>query len=114
MGYAIVLVDKTNNFTHWALWDLPPTTTTLAANVTQTTHQLTDPAGALQVGGNTESLGYIRPCPPSGMHSYVFTVYAQKSLPLANVATTQFADAVAAEIQKQSLGSGSLQGLVSR
>jgi len=113
-GYAIVLKDETNGFTHWALWDLPPTTTDLAADVPQTSNALASPAGAMQVGGNTESLGYIRPCPPSGPHLYVFTVHAQSALPLGTVTTAEFADAVAVEIAKQSLAKGSLDALVTR
>lgn len=114
MGYAVVLEDVTNGFTHWAIWDLPATTTELQADVPQTTHALVDPVGALQVGGNTESLGYIRPCPPSGPHRYVFTVYAQSALPLLNVTTSEFAGAVAVEIDKQSLAKDSLAAVVTR
>jgi phosphatidylethanolamine-binding protein (PEBP) family uncharacterized protein len=82
--------------------------------VPQTTHVLTDPAGALQVSGKTESIGYIRPCPPSGTHTYVFTVYAQSVLPLANVTAALSAVSVATELGKQSLATGSLSALVSR
>jgi Raf kinase inhibitor-like YbhB/YbcL family protein len=113
-GYAIVLKDETIGFTHWALWDIPPTVTDLAADVPQTSHALTSPPGAMQVGGNTESLGYIRPCPPSGPHRYVFTVYAQSALPLANVTTSEYADAVAVEIGAQSLAKGTLGAIVTR
>jgi Raf kinase inhibitor-like YbhB/YbcL family protein len=114
-GYAIVLKDETNGFTHWALWDLPATVTDLAADVPQDTHTLTAPVGAMQVAGNTtESDGYIRPCPPSGPHLYVFTVYAQSALPLANVTPALFADAVAAQIASQSLAKGSLSAIVTR
>jgi Raf kinase inhibitor-like YbhB/YbcL family protein len=113
-GYAIVLKDTTNGFTHWAIWDIPPTTTTLAADVPQTTHVLTDPAGALQSSGKTEMLGYIPPCPPAGTHTYVFTVYAQSVLPLANVTAALSAVTIASELGQQSLTTGSLSALVTR
>jgi phosphatidylethanolamine-binding protein (PEBP) family uncharacterized protein len=68
--------------------------------VSQASHTPPVPAGSKQVGGNNESLGYIRPCPPSGTHDYVFTLYAQKALPLAGVTTTQFAGDIKTQLDK--------------
>jgi Raf kinase inhibitor-like YbhB/YbcL family protein len=83
-----------NGFTHWAIWDIPPNALALPRDVSQASHTPPDPAGSKQVGGNNESLGYIRPCPPSGSHQYVFTLYAQKAMPLAGVTTSQDAGAI--------------------
>lgn len=99
-GYAIVLKDTQNGFTHWAIWDIPPDKLALPRDVSQASHNPPDPAGSKQVGGNNESLGYIRPCPPSGSHPYVFTLYAQSALPLAGVTTNQNAGAIQTELEK--------------
>lgn len=72
---ALIVRDRTaDNFTHWLIWNLPPTTRALAAGV---------PAGAKAAGGiqGTNSfgrLGYSGPCPPpgDGPHQYVFTLFA--------------------------------------
>jgi Raf kinase inhibitor-like YbhB/YbcL family protein len=100
MGYAIVLKDTQNNFTHWAIWDIPASELELPRDVSQASHTPPDPAGSKQVGGNNESMGYIRPCPPSGSHPYVFTLYAQKALPLAGVNTNQNAGQIQTELEK--------------
>jgi Raf kinase inhibitor-like YbhB/YbcL family protein len=99
-GYAIVLKDTQNGFTHWAIWDIPPDKLALPRDVSQASHEPPDPAGSKQVGGNNESLGYIRPCPPSGSHPYVFTLYAQSALPLPGVTTNQNAGAIQTELEK--------------
>lgn len=99
-GYAIVLKDTQNNFTHWAIWDIPPNVLALPRDVSQASHTPPDPAGSKQVGGNNESMGYIRPCPPNGSHPYVFTLYAQKTLPLAGVTTSQDAGTIKTELDK--------------
>jgi Raf kinase inhibitor-like YbhB/YbcL family protein len=95
-----VLRDTQNGFTHWAIWDIPPTALALPRDVSQASHMPPVPAGSKQVGGNNESMGYIRPCPPSGSHPYVFTLYAQKALPLAGVTTAQDAGAIKGELDK--------------
>jgi Raf kinase inhibitor-like YbhB/YbcL family protein len=58
---------------HWVLFDLPATTTDLPEGV---------PAIPVLKGGGAHgvndfgNLGYGGPCPPSGTHNYVFTLYA--------------------------------------
>src|SRR4029077_13864808 len=48
---------------HWALWNLPATTTTIEENR----------GGGLSENGRA---GWIRPCPRNGEHRYVFKVFA--------------------------------------
>src|SRR5438552_2672943 len=36
MSYAIALVDMTNTFVHWTIWDMPASTTSLAGNLPKT------------------------------------------------------------------------------
>ncbi|HEX7253811.1 MAG TPA: YbhB/YbcL family Raf kinase inhibitor-like protein [Thermoanaerobaculia bacterium] len=58
---------------HWVLYDLPVTMAELPEGV---------PASAVLPGGGSQgvndfgNLGYGGPCPPSGTHSYIFTLYA--------------------------------------
>ncbi len=54
-------------FTHWTLWNLPPTRRSLPAGV----------KWKLQGRNDAGSTGYTGPCPPPGpRHRYVFTLYA--------------------------------------
>ncbi len=72
-----------SGFWHWAIYDIPPTTTGLARGVGNNAALL--PPGAF--GGNTDFLdtgatgvngNYGGPCPPAGdpPHRYIFTLYA--------------------------------------
>jgi len=53
-------------FDHWVMWNIPPTTTSIAENSAPGTQ------GANSTGKNA----YKGPCPPSGTHRYFFKVYA--------------------------------------
>jgi Raf kinase inhibitor-like YbhB/YbcL family protein len=75
-SYAVALFDVTANFTHWGVFNIPPSITELPAG-----------AGAAGSGPGQQILndafnfGYSGPCPPpglvpNGIHRYVFTVYA--------------------------------------
>lgn len=61
-------------WTHWVLFDLPPSTTELAEGIS--THpQLVD--GALQGKNDFGDIGYGGPAPPPGKpHRYFFRLYA--------------------------------------
>ena len=67
---ALLVVDPDagidNGFTHWVLTDIDPAARTLAEGTTVGT------PGDSSRG----SPGYTGPCPPSGTHHYVFTLYA--------------------------------------
>ncbi len=91
MSYAIVLTDKSNMLRHWVLWDIPPDTMSLPANLARTA-MLAMPAGAKQVSIGT---GYAGPCPPQGtMHTYEFALYAIDVAPLPGVTTNSMPMAV--------------------
>lgn len=53
-------------FTHWSAWKIPPSTTSIAEGQHVGTEE--------QNGFNKP--GYGGPCPPGGLHHYVFTLYA--------------------------------------
>ena len=54
-------------FTHWAVWNISPQTSTIAEGSTPKGVQGTNDFGKSGYGG---------PCPPSGMHRYYFKIFA--------------------------------------
>ncbi|HET9627048.1 MAG TPA: YbhB/YbcL family Raf kinase inhibitor-like protein [Kofleriaceae bacterium] len=56
-------------FTHWLVTGLGPQTTSLAAGAAL-------PQGAVAAKNGKGDTGYSAPCPPTGLHHYVFHVYA--------------------------------------
>jgi Raf kinase inhibitor-like YbhB/YbcL family protein len=73
-SFAIVLHDTGNNNTHWVLYDIPATVTSLPKGIAKTASPAT-PAGSKQVKSYDNSYGYMGPC-PNQEHVYTFTVYA--------------------------------------
>lgn len=57
---------------HWQVWNIPATATGFDEGKV--------PAGAVQGKGDIGRPGYLGPCPPpgTGVHHYVFTLYALK------------------------------------
>ncbi len=55
-------------FIHWIMWNIDPKTNRIELDSV--------PAGAV-LGKTTDGgIRYIGPCPPSGTHRYIFTLYA--------------------------------------
>ena len=68
---AITVIDTdANGFVHWVLAGLDPSVQALAVGVV--------PDGAVQARNGRGTAGWRGPCPParSGIHHYVFTLYA--------------------------------------
>lgn len=59
-------------FTHWIVYDLPPSAGALAAGAASTGL----PRGAQQGRNDYGRPGYGPPCPPRGQHHYVISLYA--------------------------------------
>jgi Raf kinase inhibitor-like YbhB/YbcL family protein len=55
-------------FLHWLLWNIPPETKEISEGKI--------PPGAVEGKNDFGKIGYGGPCPPSGTHHYVFTLYA--------------------------------------
>ena len=55
-------------WTHWVMWNISPSTTSVSENSV--------PPEATQGQGSSGQNVYGAPCPPSGTHHYIFTVYA--------------------------------------
>jgi Raf kinase inhibitor-like YbhB/YbcL family protein len=70
---ALILDDPDapgGTWTHWTFWDLPATGAGLGEGEPATRR------GATEGTTSARSTGYHGPCPPSGTHRYVFTLYA--------------------------------------
>jgi len=69
-SFALLVVDPdapSGSFTHWTLWNLPPTRRSLPAMF----------RWKWQGRNDAGTVGYTGPCPPPGpKHHYVFTLYA--------------------------------------
>ncbi len=71
---ALTLIDPdASGFVHWLVFDIPSDTTTLAEGQT--------PPDAVLGRNGFGKQGYGGPCPPSGTHHYVFTLYALDNIP---------------------------------
>jgi len=106
-SFALLMEDPDaplGTFTHWVAFDIPATQTEIAE-------------GAMGVGvsgrNSSGKLGYMGPCPPSGVHRYIFTLYALDvdSLTLGEGAAK---NQVLAAMQGHVLAQGSLMGKYGR
>jgi Raf kinase inhibitor-like YbhB/YbcL family protein len=103
-AFAVIVRDPDSaGFVHWVLADIPRDTTSLDEGSG-------DSAG---IPGQTDfgRVGWNGPCPPSGEHRYVFTLYALPA-PLS-VSPGAAADEVERAMQNI-LAEGSLTGVYSR
>lgn len=93
-------------FTHWVLFDIPPTTTSLPEAFQ---------AGSVGVSGNSgfRRQGYGGPCPPSGVHHYHFMLSALDVPTIGVPAGATKAD-VEKAIEGHVIGSADLVGLYQR
>lgn len=71
--FALIVHDPDaprGNWTHWVLYNIPATTNSLPENASML------PPGT-KVGANSwPRARYDGPCPPTGTHRYIFTIYA--------------------------------------
>ncbi|MEX2160262.1 MAG: YbhB/YbcL family Raf kinase inhibitor-like protein [Dehalococcoidia bacterium] len=69
LALTVVDTDVPNGgFVHWTVWNIGPATTEVAQGAV--------PSGGIEGQTSRGSPGYFGPCPPTGMHHYVFTLYA--------------------------------------
>ncbi len=79
-SFALIMDDPDapgGTFTHWMLYNLPPSTSRLGENL-PSSPQLPD--GSQQGKNSFGKQGYGGPCPPSGTHRYFFKLYALDSV----------------------------------
>ena len=90
-------------FTHWAVWNISPQTSTVAEGRTPKGVQGTNDFGRSGYGG---------PCPPSGMHRYYFKIFAlDRELDLPFGAKRSQLDAA---LKGHAIAQGELMGRYSR
>lgn len=104
-SFALTLIDPdapSGNFIHWLVYDIPKDVNEIEQNSL--------PIGAKEVENDARRMGYFGPCPPSGTHRYIFTVYALKAEHLDNLNKGNFVEI----IEKNKLDSAKLIGLYKR
>ncbi len=106
-SYTLILDDPdapSGTFTHWVVFDIPGATRE-------------SPEGVKNLGKDAVNsqgrTGYTGPCPPSGTHRYIFTLYALDSLSLGIRASSTRAD-VEAAMKDHIVGTAVLLGKYSR
>jgi len=94
-SFAVVLTDLSLDpvLTHWVIYDIPATTTSLPAAV-ENAYAPNNVAGAHQTVGLGTTRGYRGPCPPSP-HTYQFKVHAIRLTTLLADEATTSAEALA-------------------
>lgn len=104
---ALVVTDPDapgGTFTHWIVYNMPSTTTQIDENSTPTDSQEAQNSfGKKEYGG---------PCPPSGTHHYIFTLYALNSM-ISIPDKASVAD-IERVIQNNSIEQASLTGLYAK
>ncbi|MDD5342066.1 MAG: YbhB/YbcL family Raf kinase inhibitor-like protein [Patescibacteria group bacterium] len=105
-SFALTCLDPDapgGEFAHWLVSNIPVSTRELPENCGC-------PAGATEVENDYGKTSYGSPCPPSGVHHYIFTVYALDTEKLENLNRQNFVS----EVNKHSLDSAELVGLYRR
>lgn len=68
-------------WTHWVLANIPPTLKGLPENFRVKDHENSEYSEIHEGHNDNKVPGYRGPCPPVGVHRYVFTLYALDSKP---------------------------------
>ena len=83
--FALILHDpdapRAGGFTHWILYDIPAEKAHLDPDVSKQEHV---PGTGTQGRNDSGEIGYMGPCPPSGIHRYyarLFALDAETRLP---------------------------------
>jgi hypothetical protein len=85
-SFALTCIDPdapSGDFIHWFVYDIPAGITTFSQGGPL-------PAGSKEVENDFGRKSYGGPCPPSGTHRYIFTVYALKVEKLEGVTKNNF------------------------
>jgi Raf kinase inhibitor-like YbhB/YbcL family protein len=72
-SFVLILDDPDapgGTFTHWSLYNIPPSVTSVTSSLV---------SGAISGSNSGGGSGYYPPCPPSGVHRYIYHLYALDS-----------------------------------
>ena len=76
-SFALVLHDpdapREGGFTHWVMYNIPQNVHRLEENIAK---QATVAGIGVQARNDGGKIGYVGPCPPSGIHRYFFRLIA--------------------------------------
>ena len=97
------------DWVHWVLFDMPASRRDLPEKVPPTD---TIEGGGIHGLNDFGKLGWGGPCPPSGMHQYIFTLYALDAL--LGLRARAMRDDVARAMQGHLLGQTRLTGKYAR
>ena len=109
-SFAMIMDDPdAGGFVHWVVYGIPGNAIGIPPGVTD---EATLANGSIQGTNGRGEIGYTGPCPPSGEHTYVFTVYALDSTPEIEPGAEAL-DVIAA-IEGHVLATGRVTGTYSR
>ncbi len=99
-SFALIVEDAdTRNFSHWLLWDIPASVHSLAESVKEQ---------GISGTNDFPERGYGGPCPPSGIHLYVFRLFAL-DVPSLNLKAGKRRDALDDAMRKHVLAKAQYQ-----
>lgn len=102
LALTVMDPDAYGNWIHWFVYNI--------SKEEKEIKQGSLPQGAKEVENDFGKKSYGGPCPPSGTHRYVFTIYALNTKYLDGLRKHSFTE----EIQKHSIGKAVLTGLYKR
>jgi Raf kinase inhibitor-like YbhB/YbcL family protein len=116
-SYVLIAIDwdvpspafRLLGFTHWTLFDIPPALQQLDAGVSV---KDLNAKGAKSGVNSSGTVGFVPPCPPMGIHKYIFRIYALDIPQLQP--TSPDHDAIIAAMKGHVLGYGELSGFYSK
>ena len=86
-GLALIMHDPdaplAGGFTHWLVWNIAASSEASLAPAGRDPIVIKEnsvPAGCVEGKNDSGKIGYIGPCPPSGVHHYHFTIYALSAI----------------------------------
>ncbi|MBX3155824.1 MAG: YbhB/YbcL family Raf kinase inhibitor-like protein [Deltaproteobacteria bacterium] len=110
MSFAMTLIDKTINFRHSVIYDIPATATGLPADVDKA-YEPADVPGAHQTASwrGAQVRGYAGPCPQQ-IHTYEFALHALDVAALPGATMQTNLQQAIALIEQHSIGKATLTG----
>jgi Raf kinase inhibitor-like YbhB/YbcL family protein len=110
-SFAVITADPDapkGTFYHWVLFNIPVSVTSTSEGLSKDEQLHGALEGAIQGTNDFKNIGYDGPCPPSGKHRYIFTVYALDAN--LNLDSSAKAQDVTSAMKGHILGQGQILG----